>query len=184
MQWNARPDLMAEIVASIRPVQTEEALRQVLAHDFPTDCAALPISGGWGYTESEAIVFVRNTFPKSIPMNFVSLEYHISQKIIYEELIIFRPKGYRFSGIENKRLVQNLIEQEGKTYDRLNFLVSCWSEWHWEQLKREWEDNEFGQRVGFDIEAHQAKRSSSQVRYEREFWFDITGVFRRESPRR
>jgi hypothetical protein len=184
MQWNARPDLMAEIVASIRPVQTEEALRQVLAHDFPKDCAELPISGGWGYSRSEAIVFVRDAFPTSMPINFVPLEYHISQKIIYEELIIFRPKDYRFSGIEKKLLGQDLTEQEGNTYDRLNFVVSCWSDWHWDQLRKEWEDNEFGQRVGFDLGAHQAKRGSSQVKYEREFWFDITDVFRQESRAR
>jgi hypothetical protein len=50
---------------------------------------------------------------------------------------------------------------------------------HWDQLKWEWEANDFGMLPGFDQEAHAARRESSRVQYEREFWFDITDVFDR-----
>jgi hypothetical protein len=52
----------------------------------------LPILGGWGYTQTEAITFVRREFPRPSAPDFVELEYHIAQKIIYEELIIFRAR--------------------------------------------------------------------------------------------
>lgn len=179
-KWDAGADLMEKIRASIEPVETEESLQEVLKQDFPRDCANLPISGGWGYSKADAIVFVRKAFPVPAVADFVSAEYHIAQKIIYEELIIFRPKDYCFSGIDLKRNSQRLIEDGGRRYDILDFEISCWSDWHWEQLKQEWEDNDFGMRPGFDREAHAAKRNASQVRYGRQLWFDITEVFDRK----
>jgi hypothetical protein len=177
--WNASADLMAKILASIQPIQTNKPLREVLTQDFPRDCSNLPISGGWGYTQSDAIVFVRNQFLIPTAPDFVPLEYHIAQKIIYEELIIFRPKDDRFSGINLQLNAQKMIEDVGRKYDVLQFNISCWSDWHWDQLKQEWEENDFGVRPGFDRDAHALKRDSSQVRYQREFWFDITDVFER-----
>ena len=179
MEWDARPELIAEVVASILPVRTDAALSKVLAEDFPRDCSNLPISGGWGYSQADAIAFVRHRFSIPSAPDFVPLEYHIAQKIIYEELIICRPKDYRFSGITKTRKKQLLFEDGGKKYDCLEFLISCWSDWHWDQLKREWEANDFGMRPGFDREAHAAKRESARVQYQREFWFDISDVFDR-----
>ncbi len=92
MRGDARPELMVEILASIAPVRTDTALAQVLAEDFPHDCSNPPISGGWGYSQGDAIVFIRSQFRLSTMPDYVPLEYHILQKIIYEELIIFRPK--------------------------------------------------------------------------------------------
>jgi hypothetical protein len=179
MSWDARPELIAEIRASIVPVRTDAALCKVLAEDFPRDCANLPISGGWGYSRDDAIVFVRKLFPLPAMPDYVPLEYHVVQKIIYEELIIFRPKDYQFSGITKTLKKQSLLESDGRRYDRLEFLISCWSDWHWNQLKQECETNDFGLRPGFDQTAHASKREASQVTYEREFWFDVTDVFNR-----
>lgn len=175
--WNTSLGLMAAIHASIKPVQTEESLHDILSADCPRDCANLPISGGWGYTKDEAIVFKRNLFPIPACPDFVALEYHIVQKILYEELIIFRPRGDGFAGITKRLDAQYLIGDSGKHYDRLKFSVTCWHEWHWEQLREEWEANELGERAGFDREAHAAKRNAAQIRYECEFWFDISEVF-------
>ncbi len=181
MECDAGPELMAKVLASILPVRTDDARSKVLAADFPRDCSNLPISGGWGYSQADAIAFVRHRFAIPAAADFVPLEYHVAQKIIYEELIIFRPKVYQFSGITKTLKKQFLFEGDGKKYDCLEFLISCWSDWHWDQLKREWEANDFGMRPGFDREAHAAKRESSRVQYEREFWFDISDVFDRVS---
>jgi hypothetical protein len=176
-KWDASAELMAKIRESLRPVQTDEALRQVLAQDFPRDCSNLPISGGWGYTKDSAIRFRRDLFPNGIASKFVPIEYHIAQKIAYEELIVFRPHNYRFSGIELKLNFQELVDEGEQIYDLLLFDITCWSDWHWNQLAREWEENEFGMRAGFDRDAHDAKREDSKVTFQREFWFDITEVF-------
>jgi hypothetical protein len=95
VEWDASPEKIAVLHDAIQPISTDAPLRQVLAEDFPKDCAELPISGGWGYSRDEAIIFLRPSFPRSGPPDFVSLEQHIAQKIIYEELIIFQPREAR-----------------------------------------------------------------------------------------
>ena len=169
MQWDASLERMANLRRSIRPILTDVPLRKALSEDFPQDCARLPISGGWGYTKPEAVIFVRDQFPRTSAADFVRLEYHIAQKIIYEELIIFRESDDRFSGIDMKLKSQELVTENEAIYDCLNFIVSCWSDLHWEILKREWEDNDFGRRPGFDLEAHSVKRRAAQINYERRF---------------
>jgi hypothetical protein len=180
MEWNTSAAIMERIRDSIQPVQTEQALRQVLMEDFPRDCSNLPVGGGWGYSQAEAIIMVRGKFSSAqAARDFVALEHHIAQKIIYEELLIFRPKDDRFSGIEMKLRRQGLTSSKDglRKYDVLEFTVACWSDWHWEQLKQEWEESDFGEHPNFSKDAHAAKRSASQVSYERQLWFDITDVF-------
>jgi hypothetical protein len=63
MQWDASLERMANLRRSIRPILTDVPLRKALSEDFPQDCAGLPISGGWGYTKPEAVIFVRDQFP-------------------------------------------------------------------------------------------------------------------------
>jgi hypothetical protein len=179
MEWDTSPERMAALRQSIRPVLTDVPLRQALSEDFPQDCANLPIAGGWGYTQREAIVFVRQQFPRPSAPNFVGLEYHIAQKIIYEELIIFRARDDLFSGIDVERKSQELIMEGDGIYDRIDLFVSCWSDAHWERLRAEWEENDFGRRPGFDVQDHFTRRDAALVRYERQFWFDITDVFER-----
>jgi len=176
MDWDISPEQMAKLRQSIRPILTDVSLRQALSEDFPQDCSNLPISGGWGYTQPEAIIFVRHQFPRASASNFVALENHIAWKIAYEELIIFRAPDARFSGIDVKLKMQQLVMDGERKYDRLDFVISCWTDDHWNSLKKEWEDNDYGRRSGFDLASHFAKRRAAQIDYERQFWFDITEV--------
>jgi hypothetical protein len=114
MEWDTSPERMAALHQSIRPVLTDVPLRQALSEDFPQDCANLPIAGGWGYTQREAIIFVRRQFPRPSAPSFAGLEYHIAQKIIYEELIIFRKQEDRFSGIDVQQKSQEPITEDGR----------------------------------------------------------------------
>src|SRR5262245_928216 len=123
--WNASAEMMHKIRASIIPVVTIESLKAVLSQDFPRDCSALPISGGWGYTQADAVKFIRTRLWSPERPDFVGLEYHIVQKIIYEELIIFRPENYRFSGIDIQLKCQKLIQSLNLKYDVLSFTVQC-----------------------------------------------------------
>jgi hypothetical protein len=177
MEWDASPKRIADLRQSIHPILTNVPLRQVLSEDYPRDCASLPISGGWGYTQPEAIVFVRRQFPRPSAPDFVGLEYHIAQKIIYEELIIFRPRDDMFSGIDVKLKSQQLVAKAERKYDCLELAITCWSDFHWNSLKKEWEDNY--ERADFDMEGHLEKRETVKIEYERQLWFDITDVFDR-----
>lgn len=177
MQWNTKPEVMKQITESIDKVLLDLPLKQVLSEDFPNDSSSLPIIGGWGYKEDDAIKFIVDPKNQRASKNFVMLEYDIAQKIIYEELIICRPEDYRFSGINLKLQKQETIHKNNLIFDKLLFDISCWSDWHWFKLKEEWEENEFGQKQGFDLQMHQEKRDAAMIIYQREFWFDITDVF-------
>lgn len=110
MNWECNPAMVREIKASIRAIGTETPLRQILSDHFPKDSSNLPIVGGWGYSKEAAIKFLKS--PSGKKHNFVSLEYHIIQKIIYEELIIFRHENNRFSEIQFDKKHQQLIEDQ------------------------------------------------------------------------
>jgi hypothetical protein len=181
--WNCSPELMERIRASITPIETDTPLSQVLMEDFPEDCSNLPIAGGWGYSQGDAILFVLDRFRPGLPLHFIPLEKKIALKVIYEELIVFRPEADRFSGINMELKFQTLKQDVGRKYDCLTFGITCWSDLHWQQLKTEFEENDFGTRAGFDLEKHAAKRNASQVQYERILWFDITDVFDADQKR-
>ena len=176
MDWICSPELIASLSSSIRPVTIDAPLRQVLSEDFPKDCSGLPISGGWGYSQSDAIIFDRSKFASAIAArDFVSLEYHIVRKIVFEELIVFREKNNRFSGIDLEPDKKALIQEDDRMFDCLDFRISCWADQHWEWLRDDWERH--GQLSSFDSASHLAKREASKIVYARQFWFDITGVF-------
>ena len=69
--------------------------------------------------------------------------------------------------------------ESNRIYDRLDLIVSCSSDAHWEDPQAKWAENDFGRRPDFDVEDHLTRRDAAQVRYERQFWFDITDVFER-----
>jgi hypothetical protein len=154
-------------------IRTNESLREVLAADFAKD---VPIRGGWGYSVAEAVIIDKNdpTVPRGLPFDGVGLEYFIVEKRIYEELIVFRDEGDRFSGIEWKLLSQRVLDHCNRTYDHLVFEVTALRDSDWAELKVEWEGAEGCRSPTFDRQAHLAERERRKIRYEAEFWFDIS----------
>lgn len=184
MDFDLNAERMEKLRASITPVRCDVPLRQVLAEDFPRDCADLPIAGGWGYDRDHAIILsgegVRARAPRG---DFTALEYFLAEKIIHEELIFFRVESERFAGIRLSPGRQMLVEHDGRRYDALEFAISCWPDRHWEYLRAEWEGNGFGRRPGFSVSAYESRREAAQIRYERTFWFDVTNVSPQDGAR-
>lgn len=56
----------------------------------------LPIWGGWGYTREDAVIIDRDDpiVSPDRPFDGVGIEHVFVEKRIYEELIIFQPKGH------------------------------------------------------------------------------------------
>lgn len=139
----------------------------------------IPVSGGWGYTVEDAVVFDKNDplIPKDHPFDFYSLEYVFVEKRIYEELIVLRSDADRYSGIKWKLLSQTLRMIADRKYDVLKFEVTAFRDRDWEELKAEWEGPNGHESKGFDIAAHMRKRESLMTCYTTEYWFDITDFF-------
>ena len=166
-----------EIQAPI--IRSAETPREIIAADFKSLREELPISGGWGYTKEDAVVIDRNdpVVSKGMPFDGVEIEYIFVEKRIYEELIIFRPKDDKYSGIEWNLLKQKCTSDNGKKYDVLSFEVKAIPDLDWEELKSEWEENNGFQSSQSELNAHIEKRSSKMIRYVTDYWFDITSFY-------
>ena len=160
------------------PIHSLAAPRQALAEDFQ-QIGELPIRGGWGYTKADACIIDKDdpVVNPAIPFAGMNLEYLFVEKRIYEELIIFRPKGEQFNGIQWKLLTQELVPDGARVFDRLVFAVTALSDADWDELKAEWQDPDWHASNTFGLAVHQHKREERMLRIEREFWFDITSFF-------
>lgn len=161
------------------PIKSEESPREILAADFKSLRGGLPIRGGWGYTQADACIIDKNDplVDPSLPFDGVGVEYLFVEKRIYEEMIIFRPDGEKFSGIEWNLQEQNLLHEGGRYFDRLVFEITAFRDNDWEELKTEFEGSQGYGHPDFDGEAHERKRQEKMVRFTREFWFDITSFY-------
>lgn len=161
------------------PVKTETSPREVIARDFKSLRGGLPISGGWGYTKDDACVIQKNDplVNPNMPFNGVEIEYIFVEKRIYEEMIIFRPEGHQFAGIEWKLIKQSTIREEGKIYDKLTFEIRAFEAKTFSKLKEEFEGPNGFRSKDFDLKAHLKKREENVKKFIRDFWFDITSFY-------
>lgn len=160
----------------IYPIISEESPRDILAADFKSLRGGLPIRGGWGYTQADACIIDKNDplVDPSLPFDGVGIEYVFVEKRIYEELVIFRAGGERFSGIKWNLLGQNLLHEAERYFDRLIFEITAFRDNDWEELQAEYEGPKGYRHPDFDREEHERTRQIKMVRFVREFWFDIT----------
>ena len=160
-------------------IQSKESPRDILAADFKSLEGELPIGGGWGYSQEDAVIIDKNdpVVPSGMPFDGVEIEYVFVEKRIYEELIIFGPKQERFAGIKCNLLKQRLTEHKGKSYDVLSCEVTALPIKDWEELKAEWHGPGGYGSPGFDADAHLEKAEARKVRYVTDYWFDITSFF-------
>lgn len=161
------------------PIKSKESPREILATDFKSLRCGLPIRGGWGYSQEDACVIDKNDplVDPSLPFDGVGVEYVFVEKRIYEEMIIFRPEGEKFSGIRWELQQQSTVREGERVFDKLVFEIAAFPEKDWEELKAELEGSQGYGHPEFDGEAHERKRQEKMVRFTREFWFDITSFY-------
>ena len=160
-------------------LNTAETPRKIIADHFKSLTEELPISGGWGYSKSDACIIDMHdpSVDPELPFDGVGLEYVFVEKRIYEEMIIFQPDGKKFSGIQWDLQEQQLIKENDKVFNKFIFGITAFFEEDWKELSAEWEDLQGYGNENFDAEAHEKKRQSKMVGLKREFWFDITSFY-------
>lgn len=163
------------------PLITRESPREIIAADFASLNGGLPIQGGWGYTKDQACIIVKDDplVDPSRPFDGVGIEHVFVEKRIHEEMIIFQPRGEQFSGIQWTLLKQSLVHDDARSYDHLVFEITGFRDADWEALKAEATGPNGFEHPDFDMQAHQNKRQAAMVRFNRDFWFDITSFFGR-----
>lgn len=161
------------------PIETDESPRDIIAADFKSLHGELPIRGGWGYTRADACIIDKNDpiVDPSLPFDGVGIEYVFVEKRIYEEMIIFRPRGEAFSGIEWRLQKCTTKHDRDRYFDKLVFQITAFSENDWKELKAEFEGPQGYDHPDFDLEAHDSKRQEKMMQFTREFWFDVTSFY-------
>ena len=166
-----QPELAYYQGTNVRKLVTKESPRQILSEDFPKH--EWPISGGWGYTQQNAVVIDFDNEYDGVRLEYKFLEYRS-----YEEAIIFRPKGQQLAGFRFDRELQSLVNgQDGKSYDHITMKVTAFSEEDFSYLKNDWEshnaymDDEEGKMK------HLRLADSKKIQYEVSGWFDITKFY-------
>jgi len=137
---------------------TKESPRQILREDFKS-ISELPIKGGWGYDIESAVIIDKKDpiVSPGLPFDGIDIEYIFVDKRLFEELIIFRPKGQRFIHIENALKQQRTLALNGIRYDHLTFDVTAIPE-------------------SLEFSAAPVKEAG-RIHFVSEFWFDITSFY-------
>jgi len=153
--------------------------RKLLAVAFENFGGILPIKGGWGYNQEDAVIINKNDpiISQDEPFDGVAIEYRFADLRPIVELIILRSENDRFRGIDSERIEQRLISVGAKSYDVLTFNVTALPEKDWNALKAEWEGPNGIKSSDFDKDAHSQKRDSKTICYTATYWFDITSFF-------
>lgn len=165
-----------------RPVPkttAEEPARDVLTRAFNLAPEALPIAGGWGYERKDACVIVGSQLSTADPLqgSAVTVERLFVEKRIYWDLIVTHDDGASLAGIRWNLLSQEHVVHDGRRLDRLVVEITCMPEADWERLKLEWEGPRGFGHPDFDLARHEAERAAFMLRFEQEFWFDVTSTF-------
>lgn len=128
-------------------------------------------SGGWGYSKEDAIII-------DMEEDFwgVQFEYKIARLRLNIELFLSRQRGDRFYDIQEVSLMQSLLDDDKKQYDKLEFEHICLYQTDYDELENEFEqyvNNPMGYDYDFLLE-HNKKRLSLMYHVKSEFFFDIT----------
>jgi hypothetical protein len=104
----------------------------------------------------------------------VAIEREFVRRRLVEELIVRRNPGDAFWDMRWNILVQTLHTIRGRRYDRIVYQVSAIPQVDWSRLQsiREGKACAVSDQEGFGEQAR-----AFAVRFEREYWFDVTGCF-------
>jgi hypothetical protein len=157
----------------LQPIRSKASPREILAADFNA------LRGGWGYTKEDACIIDKNDpiDDPSTPFDRVRLEVMIVEKRIYAEMITFRPAGEKFLEIRWKSKKQQIIQEEGRVFDKLTFEITAFHERDWDELISALAGPQGYESPKFNPEAFQRKMQEKMLCLTREFWFDVASFY-------
>jgi hypothetical protein len=166
-------------VLPLQPIRTKDSPREILTADCKELGGGIPIRGGWGYTKEDACIIDKNDpiFDPSIPFDGIRLETMFVEKRIYAEMITFRPIGEKFLEIRWKPKKQQIIQEEGRVYEKLTIEITAFHDRDWHELKSALAGQQGYESPKFNPETFQRKMQEKMVCLTRDFWFDVTSFY-------
>lgn len=154
----------------IHRLYTRETPKQILSEDFPDH--EWPVSGGWGYTQKDAVVIELDDSVEGVSFEYKFLEYRC-----YEEGIIYRPRGEKLAGFSFRRDSQSLVCEGDRKYDRINMIVSAYKQEHFVLLKDDWDEHNGYEGDPEGRARHLAMARKWEINCTVSAWFDVTRFF-------
>lgn len=152
-------------------VKSNESLRWLIYEHFTRESHGkeLPIYGGWGYTQDDAIIIDKNdpNVDKAIPFNGVGMEHFIISRRLEEELVHRYPPGKGYTKIDWNVRQQKCLNIDGRHYDHLVVAVRCMPEEKMPELRQHLDDQDEFFRKMFQYACF----------YQADYWFDITSFY-------
>ena len=152
------------------PEELKESPCEILEKDFKS-IGGLPIKGGWGYTREEAVILIDK---HPLHIDYLEIQKIFVQKRTLEELIIFRPEGQKFNGIEWVKLSQALIDYDGRKFDHLEYEISGFMDEDWVFLENDYRIHDSFKNDIAGKTKHLEAREERIVKFHTDFWFDIS----------
>lgn len=111
----------------VTQIDTKESPRSTLTNDFESE---LPIKGGWGYSMEDACIIDKNDsiVDPALPFSGIRIEKTFVDMRIIEEIILLYTGGDEFIDINRDLLKQELIQENGKSYERLEYEITAYLE--------------------------------------------------------
>jgi len=149
----------------IEPLHPSDCIATIIASAFGQ---SLPIEGGWGYTQKDALRITSTTTPLR------ELEHTIALMRTHLEMSMTRPPEQRYGSININALQHQSVEEEGGVYHCVTYRVEAMLESEYQGFIAEYKA-EFG-KASFDIEAHFTRRKRATLTREVILWFDVSAV--------
>ncbi len=149
-------------------VKHGRSLRSCLYEHFTRQRSGeeLPISGGCGYSQEDAIIInpqdpvVNSVFP----FDLVGMEHYIAECRVYEELVYNREHGQEHGFTKVFFGKQQLVHSKGRLFDQLIVKVFSIKACDWQKIRHQ---------LGPDHE-NNSLLVDHVWRYDAEVWFDVT----------
>jgi hypothetical protein len=107
----------------------------------------------------------------------VAIEHVFAEKRLYEELIVSRPSGKKYSNIEKRLSRQSLHRVDSRMYDVWVFDVTAFREQDLDFLRATFEGPNGISNPDFDRAGHAKLHQSLMRGGSRQYWFDIISFF-------
>ena len=150
------------------PMQPPRALLQKM---FPEDPLYLSLSGGWGYEQTEPVVF---TTPKELAGQYFDtepLEYGMVDFRNYEEFVGARPESQKMVVMGIDRGERRVVRENGRVLSCITAQTRVISPEDFKKLSSDVEQID-----AKDLEARKALEARV-VKVSRTYWFDLTEPF-------
>ncbi len=146
---------------------TDTPIKEVLQAAFDV---SLPVSGGWGYTQDDALRIEQN--PDNTPL--AQFEHMLISMRLYLEMNLTRKEEERYGSINLNEKSRKRHTAEHIVLDEVCYTLTAMKESDYAKFIEEYKEG-YG-KDDFDVQEHFAKRKEATLTKEVTCWFDVTNV--------